>query len=352
MRCLLGLLLLATGLTAAGDLADLIANNQWRQAAELMEGQLKVNPNDAVLQMHAAEIRFAQGRLDEAAVHAEKAAALDAKSAAAQFLLFEIYGSQAQQASILKQAGLARKCKKAVDRALELDPKHYRALVGLMMYLYQAPGLFGGDKKQAEAIPARIGAYAPGRGHMAQAELEKLRKQPGRLREIYQKAVAAEPRYYNARLALAREYVFTREPDFPKAIAELREAVQLMPRRHEAWELLVYALARQGNKTEVDAALADAARRMPGEGSPLFFAGRGWMEAAQPDHARAEALFRAYLKTQPDVGRPPLAMAHWRLALALEKQGRKEDARAALEAAARLQPKNEAIQNDLKRLRG
>jgi len=352
MRCLLELLLLAPGLVRGGDLADLIANKQWRQAAELMQSQLKANSNDASVQLHAAEIRFAQGRLAEAATHAEKAAELDARSAGAQHLLFEIYGSQAQQASILRQAGLARKCKTAVDRAIELDAKHYGALIGSMMYLYQAPGLFGGDKKQAESIPARIGAYDPAHGHLAQAELDKMRKQLGRLRESYQRAVAANPKLYNARVALARDYAFGREPELPKAIAEAREAVQLMPRRHEGWDALLYALARQGNKPGVDAALADAARRMPGEGSPLFNAARGWMEGAQPDDARAEALLRAYLKTQPDVGRPTLGMAHWSLAIALEKQGRKEDARAAIETAARLEPKNERIQNDLKRLRG
>ena len=45
-------------------------------------------------------------------------------------------------------------------------------------------------------------------------------------------------------------------------------------------------------------------------------------------------------------------MAHWRLGLVLEKEGKKADAIAEVQTATRLDPKFEQAQKDLKRLRG
>ena len=123
------------------DLEELVENHQWPQASSLAEQRLKASPNDARLQWLAAEVRFAYRDLDRAAKLAEQAAAGDPDNANYQFALFEIYGSQAEKASLFRQPGLARKAKKAVDRALELDPKHAKALFGSMIYLYRAPSL-------------------------------------------------------------------------------------------------------------------------------------------------------------------------------------------------------------------
>ena len=70
------------------------------------------------------------------------------------------------------------------------------------------------------------------------------------------------------------------------------------------------------------------------------------------DLARAEGWLRQYLELEPEPGSPSHAHAHWRLAQVFEKQERKSDAVAALEAALRLNPDLEEAKKDLKRLRG
>lgn len=341
---------LATGQQRAAhaELEELVENGQWAKASALTTQLLQSGPTgDARLQWLAARVKFAYGDLDKAAEHTEKAAALDPKNADYQFFLFEVYGSQAQNASILRQPGLARKCKKAVDTAIALDPKHVKALMGSMMYLYRAPSLFGGDKQRALAIPGEIGKFDPARGHLAQAELEMMEKRPGNFRECYRKAVAANPNLYPARISLARSLAYNDPPDFAQAELHAREAVRINRKRTDGWDLLAYALGRQGKVIELEQAMAEA-----GESSTSFYAGRGLLDAAK-DSPKAERLFRQYLKEPAQgPGRPSLAAARLSLGLALENQGRKPEALAELEAAAKLNPKHPAIQKELKRLRG
>jgi tetratricopeptide (TPR) repeat protein len=53
---------------------------------------------------------------------------------------------------------------------------------------------------------------------------------------------------------------------------------------------------------------------------------------------------------EPEGNTPHLAAAHWRLALVLEKEGRKADAIAELQTAVKLKPDFEDARKDLKRL--
>lgn len=54
---------------------------------------------------------------------------------------------------------------------------------------------------------------------------------------------------------------------------------------------------------------------------------------------------------EPEPVAPSFAIAHWRLGLILEKQGRKSEAIAEIEIATKLDKKFEPAQKDLKRLR-
>jgi TolA-binding protein len=83
-----------------------------------------------------------------------------------------------------------------------------------------------------------------------------------------------------------------------------------------------------------------------------------WYQAARQlvvngkEPARAERYLRHYLSREPEVGAPTHAGAHWRLGLALEKQGKKAEAAAELAMAVKADPKNDDAKKDLKRLKG
>jgi hypothetical protein len=101
---------------------------------------------------------------------------------------------------------------------------------------------------------------------------------------------------------------------------------------------------------DLDATLAQAEAAIPGNLTPHYAAARV-MIVEGGDAARAEALLRRYLATEPEIGAPSHAGAHWRLGLALEREGRKPEALAELETAARMDPKLEGAKKDLQRLK-
>ena len=69
------------------------------------------------------------------------------------------------------------------------------------------------------------------------------------------------------------------------------------------------------------------------------------------DLPRAERYARKYLSQEPEPTASTPAVAHWRLGLILEKEGKKPEAIAALQTATKLDPKFEPAQRDLKRLK-
>ncbi|HEX3070599.1 MAG TPA: tetratricopeptide repeat protein [Thermoanaerobaculia bacterium] len=86
----------------------------------------------------------------------EKAVAQNPKSADAHYLLGSAYGSMAEKASIFSQASLASKTKEEFEKAVELDPNHLEARMGLVQYYAFAPGFMGGSYDKAFAQAAEI----------------------------------------------------------------------------------------------------------------------------------------------------------------------------------------------------
>ncbi|MFI5372435.1 MAG: tetratricopeptide repeat protein, partial [Candidatus Eisenbacteria bacterium] len=102
---------------------------------------------------------------------------------------------------------------------------------------------------------------------------------------------------------------------------------------------------------DLDRTLADAELNVPDDLAPMYQAGRVSL-VEHGDAERAERCFRHYLTRPPEAGGSPPAAAHWRLGLALEKQGKRTEALAEMETANRLDPKFEPAKKDLQRLKG
>ena len=57
---------------------------------------------------------------------------------------------KAMGASILKQTGYARKCKKYYEKAVELDPYNIEAKESILEFYLRAPKIIGGGREKAE----------------------------------------------------------------------------------------------------------------------------------------------------------------------------------------------------------
>jgi tetratricopeptide (TPR) repeat protein len=334
---------------AAPSVESLMENGHWKRARVQAESDYKANPGDARAAYRLARIRQTFGNLDEALKLAESAVALDPKFGPAQRVLGDIYCSQAEKASVFKQIGLAHKCKAAFEAAVSLDAKDPESVEDLVMYLVQAPGIAGGDKKRAGELAAGVVKIDPARGYLIQAKIATGEKQE--TCGFFKKAVEANPGDYAARLALATYYASAGH-DLAQAESHLRAAIELKPGCIRAYRLLVGVLAALNRLDETAALLARAEAAVPDDLSPYFFAGHNMM-VHKFDLPRAETYLKKYVSEtrEPEAQSPSMAVAHRSLALAYEKESRKAEAVAELQTALRLKPDFEAAKQDLKRLK-
>ena len=108
--------------------------------------------------------------------------------------------------------------------------------------------------------------------------------------------------------------------------------------------------AAQERWADLDAVLTEAEKQIPDNLSP-FLRVAGTLQNTGKDLLRAERYARKYLSQEPEPTASSHAVAHWRLGLVLEKEGRKADAVAEVETATKMDPNFTQAQKDLKRLR-
>jgi len=278
-------------LAAIESLADA---GHWKRARAKAEEARLAESNDARALWLASRVKLAFSELDEAAKLAERAAALDPKNAGYQLQIAEVWGTVAHRAPVWRQLGPGRRCKKAMDAAFALDPRHVENLFILMQYYQRAPGFMGGDKKRAAEIPARIREVDAARGWMAEAKLAEIRKDAAGQESALRRAVEANVRHYGARIELAAHLL--RRGDAKSAAEQARTAAGIHPDRVEAYQILARAL---DPGPALEAVLAEAAVRVPDDLSPFY-------EAARRVSARRQAWIERYLSQPPE----PTAPSH------------------------------------------
>lgn len=349
---LLSLLFLSPTLAAEPDAETLMSNAHWKRAREVVEAKYRTNPNDAHTNYLLARVRQAFGKLDEAVKCAETAVRLDPKSSNYHRVLGEIYANQAENVSVFKQLGLARKIRAEFDAALAIAPHDPEGLFDRMQYYQEAPGVAGGDKKKAAQMAAEIMQIDPARGYRALAYLARREKQNDKLEGYYQKAAEVSPRNYGARLTFANFNLSSPNPNFVLSEQHARAALDLNPDRMDAYRTLVTALVLQKRGDEAAKVIARAEAVIPDDLSPYVFAARALLRDHQ-DLSKAETYLKKYISEtkEPEPYAPPLAGAHWSLALVHEQQDRKPDAKSELETALRLKPDFEPARRDLKRFK-
>jgi tetratricopeptide (TPR) repeat protein len=330
---------------AQDEVATLIDRGYLRQAESKLAARVAAAPTDAKALSQLARIRVEQRKPEEAIALAERAVAANPNSADAHYALAEANGAKAQKGGI-GAMGPAKKFKKEAEATLALDPRYADAMVGLIEFHRQAPGLIGGDKKKIPELLDRLSAANPEKAAMRRANAAMRDKDSLQAEAILRKAAASGST--ESRLALMGWLSAPwRKPDEAERIA--REVVAKEPWQQGAWGTIAAIQARGRRYDELDATLAAAEAADPGRLGAMYAAART-LVTENGDLARAEKYLRKYLTTPPEIGYPSHAGAHWRLAQILEKQGKKDQAVAELQVAVRDQPDLDGAKKDLKRL--
>ena len=266
----------------------------------------------------AAQVRelLTRQKVEDAVSAGEAASLSHADDADVWLWLGNAYGQQAMRANLFSKAGFASKCRAAYEKAVALDPDSTEARFGLMQYYAMAPGIMGGSEDKARAQAAAIARLDAGRGHLAAATLaQSLDEDPVLAEKEIRAAVATSPDLLSARLSWTR---------FLMANKRGAEAQRY-------WQA--------------------EAQRVPDDPVVWYMRARVAVETGE-DLAEALTSIERYIAQPTHIYELPLAAAHWRRGLLLEKLGRKPEAIVALEQASQLAPWLEDAKKDLERLRG
>ena len=289
----------------------LTAERRFDEAKAQLKDAVAKSPNDDAAWECLGRVTRSMGRPKEAAEYFEKAVKIDDKVAMHHLLLGSALADLADSTSKIKLPFLARRIKGEFERTVALDPSSLDGRSALADYYTQAPGVMGGSKEKAQEQVREMMKLNPMRGHQKQANLY--------LRE--QKYAEAEKEFIAAEQAA---------PDSANAGYNLASFYQGRERWSDAFA--VY------DRME---------KRFPDHWQVRFQIGRtAALSGERLD--RGEKELRALIASPPaDMPKATEVGAHHRLGMILEKQGRKEQARAEYNLALSMDPKNENVKKSL-----
>src|SRR5437867_1282441 len=143
---------------------SLMGAGHWKRARIILQERVRNNPRDAKAAYLFAQLKLAFGLRDEALKLAERAAEIDNRNADYHVLLSRIYGESAENSGAIMRLVNGSRFRKEAETALSLDPKHLDARYALMLFYFNAPEAFGGDRKKAHALADEIVRIDPWEG--------------------------------------------------------------------------------------------------------------------------------------------------------------------------------------------
>jgi tetratricopeptide (TPR) repeat protein len=346
-------LLLASSFAFSADGKTLLDQQHFRQLSALAQERLNRNPHDAEALSWLSAVYDAYGQFDRAVDFGRRATEAAPNSGEIHCQLADALGDRALQLGVLGGGiPLARQMRHELDLSLQLDPRSVRCLKESMGLYEQSPVLVGGSKAKARETLQQIYQISQADGALAEAALLQMQKRP--LPEIeshLRRAAQLNPRFYRALIDLTSILESEGYRRYAEAERFSRQAIAAEPGRATAYVYLAVALAHQQRWSDLDAALVEAQRRVPDNFAPFYAAAVALLETST-ELPRAERYLRQYLAREPEAGAPTHSTAHWKLALVLEKQGRRADAASELRAAAAQKSNDPAFKKDFKRIAG
>ncbi|MGB2869476.1 MAG: tetratricopeptide repeat protein [Bacteroidota bacterium] len=258
------LVTLFPSILAAQSLDDgvaLLQKGKTAEARKVFEGILKIDDKNAEAHYRLSQVflirSYDERSPDEAADHAEEAVDLKPDNADYQYMLGVSLGEKAQHANFLSQAFLAPKIKRAFARAVELDPKHVQAHIGLANYYIRAPGIMGGDTekgwKELDAV-VQLDEFI---GRMQKARFYERDNKLAEAENELKTLVQSDPKDWRRWKNLGYFYLRSKNPD--GAIASFRKYVGLRADTADSHDSLAEA---QFEKRDYDGALASTQKAL------------------------------------------------------------------------------------------
>lgn len=303
----LALLALSGGPAQAGQadpLAQMVQHKRYVEADRAIAERLAGNANDAAALAGSVDLALARGHdghLQEARTLATRCVRANPDASLCAEALANVQAAQARAGGLFGLVRHARPIRDNYERALDLDPKNYRARVALLRFYLTTPFFLGGSESRARELASEAQRTDPDLTRLMRALYALEEGRPG---DAEQYILAADLSEY--------ELVQDSQRDLLQELAsahldagryvESARLFQELGRRAPASELGPYGLAlvarAQGKLTEAAAQLERAALVAP---KPYVYKMLGEVAEARRDKRRAISAYRAAL-----TGHPPL----------------------------------------------
>jgi tetratricopeptide (TPR) repeat protein len=286
---------------AAGRIDDVIAS---------MQAQLQKTPSDAAAHNYLCRAYFSVQDWDGAIVACEKAVSLEPGNSDYHLWLGRSYGEKAEHVSPLSALSLARKLRKQLETAVQLNPANIDARLDLAEFYTEAPGFLGGGDDKVRSQADVLAKFALPKAHCVLGRLAEKQK------------------------------------DFAIAEKEYRAAIVASNGNAPDWLNLAVFYKHQSRWSDMEQALKKVASAPVGKSEALLEGADLLLRAGRSPDLAAQ-LARQYLDSDSPSERFPFFQAHYVLGKALEKRGDRQGAareyRQALTLASNFPPAKEAL---------
>jgi len=335
---------------------DLDAGRYLKALADA-EAQLQQQPNDALAWAAKSQALTALVRLPEALDAATKALALNPKLADGLLARGMARGGLAIQQ---RNLGSLRQIADAMDdlkAATESDPTLVNAWMTLGLAYEQMPGILGGSTRRALACAESLKKVDRPRGDLLQGTVLAMEKRWGEALPCFQRALAAAPRdpeviygYLDALGSRETRKVLGVEPQHK---LEVQEALRLLPAAQNRARPITAICDALLDADEPEKAWRICMEALPTTDAPSLLRLQLGKIAARSGKHLEEGLgaLDQVLREPLEGGSGGYGTAHWRRGQVLRALGRKDEARAAAQAALRLDPKDTKAKRLLEELR-
>jgi tetratricopeptide (TPR) repeat protein len=293
---------------------DLYQHGKFQEAASVLSGLIRQNPEDANLHTWRGKTYLKQHCWDDAVLEFEKAVEIDPKNSLNHLWLARACGKKAEHAFFGSAFTLARRTRKEFETAAQLSPGNVDIRFDLLEFYVQAPWVVGGGKGKAEAQAREIAKLSPRHGYTARAEIYEHSQDWGRARAELTEATLKFPRDADAYADLAG--FLLRRGDLEQAEAAARQAVSLAGSNHEARLCLARAQVElhrnvsDALKDLQDLAVGPLTEDDPEFGDVYYWLGRAYLTQGQ--QAEARVAFEASIRYDPDHAKSKDALAQIR----------------------------------------
>jgi tetratricopeptide (TPR) repeat protein len=298
------ILIVAEGNLAGQTVAEgraLTQQRKYKEAKAVFEGILKEDENNAEAHLYLGMLYLnrnnPENNIDEAVDQTERAVELAPDNAACQYGYGAALGTKVRNAGLLKQMMLAPKVKKAFQRAVELDPKHVQARLGLAQYYLMAPSIMGGDENEGWKQIDEVIRLDEVQGRFTKAWFLEREKKIDDAEQEYRALLSSRPKDW--RIWKNYGYFEYRNQRYAKSVTCFEKYIELRPDTADSYQSLAEALLKKG---EIDRAIDNLTKSLNIDKDfvpAIMSLGEAYQAKGQKEEAK-EAYQRAILVAQND----------------------------------------------------